>query len=154
MNAPESRAASFAVRTDASALRRSAKGSITGPLSLEIGGDAFPEPAWNDFPVVVLGWWIRALLDLQRTGTGCSCLFMDGPFEFELKRSGPDLWQLRLLERRVAAMHVVRSEHVKPAEVLRAIHAAADAVLEVCRERRWSSKDVDELQAARDALRQ
>lgn len=150
--APENRAASFAVRTDASALRRPARGSITGPLSLEIGGDAFPEPGWNDFPVVVLGWWIRAVLDLQRTGASCSCMFMDGPFEFELKRAGASVWELRLLERRVAAVHVVRSERVNPAEVLLAVDAAADAVLKVCSERRWSSRDVDELQAARNAL--
>jgi hypothetical protein len=149
---PDSRLASFAVRTDASALHRSATGSITGPLFLEIGGDAFPEPGWNDFPVVVLGWWIRAVLDLQRTGASCTCMFMDGPFEFELKRASPSAWELRLVERSVAAVQVVRSVRVNPAEILLAVHAAADAVLKFCNERSWSSRDVDELQAARNTL--
>jgi hypothetical protein len=144
----------FAVRTDASALRRSARGSITGPLFLEVGGYAFPENGWNDFPVVVLGWWIRAVLELQRSSAAISCVFMDGPFEFALKPAGLGVWELRLLERRVAAVQVVRSERVNPAEVLLAVHSAADAVLKACAERRWSSKDLDELRSARDALRQ
>jgi hypothetical protein len=124
---------------------------ITGPLFLELGGSAFPAPGWNDFPVVILGWWIRAVLELQGTGAACCCRFMDGPFEFEVKRAGP-VWELRLVERRVATVQVLRVERVSPAEVLLAIHAAADALLKVCKERSWSSRDVDELQAARNAL--
>ncbi|MCM2333536.1 MAG: hypothetical protein NDI82_06275 [Anaeromyxobacteraceae bacterium] len=151
---PDSHVASFAVRTDASSLRRSATGSITGHLFLEIGGDTFPAADWSDFPVVVLGWWNRAVLDLQRTGASCSCMFMDGPFEFGLKRIGPNAWELRLIERRAAAVHVVRSERVSPAEVLLAVHSAADAVLKFCKERSWSSTDVDDLRAARNALGQ
>lgn len=150
--ATDRQTAPFAVRADASALRRSATGSITGPLVLEIDGDTFPAPTWNDFPVVVLGWWIRAVLDLQRTGASGSCMFMDGPFEFGLKRAGASFWELRLVERRVAGVQVVRSEQVSPAEVLLAVHSAADAVLKVCKERSWSSRDIDELQAARNAL--
>jgi hypothetical protein len=142
------------VRTDGSALSRSATGSITGPLSVEIDGDPFPEPGWNDFPVVVLGWWLRAVLALKRTGVGTSCTFMDGPFEFELKQLQPRAWELLLLERRVADVQVVRSGRVDPEQVLLSIHAAADSVLQGCRARNWSSPDIDELQSARNALSQ
>ena len=62
---------------------------ITGTLFVELGGNAFPDAGWSDFPVVVLGWWVRAALALQRTGAPTSFMFMDGPFELELRRAGP-----------------------------------------------------------------
>lgn len=72
--------ASFAVHAEESALQRSSKGSITGPLFVVVGGHAFPEQGWSDLPVVVLEWWIRGLLALLQTG---------GPTEGQLRRQRP-----------------------------------------------------------------
>ena len=142
----------FAVRTDSGALRRSAKGSITGALFLEIEGRAFPEPDWNDFPVVVLAWWIRAALVLQRTNAPASCLFMDGPFEWRVSLAGPGAWAVTLLDRH-DAVRVVLSACVDADVILGALAAAADSLLRACNEQSWSSVDIEELRSAREALR-
>ncbi len=152
MRALETAGLTFAVRTDAATLRRSAKGSITGTLFVEVGGQAFPESGWSDFPVVVLGWWLRAVLALQKTNAPASCMFMDGPFECELMAAGPGSWALRLLESRADAVRVVRDGRVGSETVLVALRVAADAVIRSCKERGWSSADVDELHSARGAL--
>ena len=59
---------------------------------------------------------------------------------------------IRLLERRVTRVLVVRSGPVEPEAVLLALQVAAHSVLQGCDDRGWSSTDVDELRAARNAL--
>lgn len=56
-------------------------GRVTCPIWIEVDGNPFPEEGWDDFSVVLLGWWITA----ASSGDVTSCfLFMDGPFRFEL----------------------------------------------------------------------
>ncbi len=40
-------------------------GNVTGVIFLESQGRAFPERGWSDFPVIILGWWIDAWLQLE-----------------------------------------------------------------------------------------
>lgn len=43
---------------------------------------AYPSNTWQDFPVIVLTWWIEGYLKLCRAGTPVVNSFMNGPFEF------------------------------------------------------------------------
>ena len=55
-------------------------GNVTGVIFLELRDAAFPERGWSDFPVIVLGWWADALLQLEvPTRREAKWLFMDGP---------------------------------------------------------------------------
>jgi hypothetical protein len=144
---------SFVVRADPGTLHKSTRGSITGVFFIELGGRAFPEPGWSDFPVVVLGWWIRAALALSQTHVPASCRFMDGPFEWRGTSSAPDVWAITLLDRRGVVEQVVDGARIGAAAALGALVAAADSLLRACAEQGWSSADVDELRAAREALR-
>ena len=56
------------------------QGVVTGGLWLAVDGQAFPEADWNDFPLVVLGWWAEAVADLLNGGPSRELLFMDGPY--------------------------------------------------------------------------
>ena len=57
-----------------------AQGPATGGIWLVTGGSEFPRAGWNDFIVVVLGWWSSAILRLLENNSGMERVhFMDGP---------------------------------------------------------------------------
>jgi|GEM_PF-2205979 len=61
--------------------------NITGEIWLDLDGFAFPAEHWTDFPVVILSWWMDALIPLRLAqSVPAECLFMDGPYSFELSR--------------------------------------------------------------------
>lgn len=56
-------------------------GNVTGVIFLELHDGAFPERGWSDFPVIILGWWADALLQLEvPTRREVQWRFMDGPY--------------------------------------------------------------------------
>ena len=56
------------------------RGNVTGVIFLELHGGAFPAKDWSDFPVIILGWWIDAWLQLEvPTRREVQWRFMDGP---------------------------------------------------------------------------
>lgn len=63
-------------------LNQGSSGLITGEIYFEENNIYFPEKGWNDFPVIILGWWINSFLELvkQNSETFEFC-FMDGPFK-------------------------------------------------------------------------
>jgi hypothetical protein len=66
-------------------------GNVTGVIFLELPDGAYPENAWSDFPVIILGWWAVALLELEvPTRRKVQWQFMDGPHHVTLtKEAGP-----------------------------------------------------------------
>jgi hypothetical protein len=55
-------------------------GNVRGVIFLELHNGAFPAQGWSDFPVIILGWWIDAWLQLEvRTRREVQWRFMDGP---------------------------------------------------------------------------
>jgi hypothetical protein len=77
---------------------------------------------------------------------------VDTRFPKQAGAISPSSWAIRLLERRVAAVEIIRSGHVNAEAVLLALRVAADTLLGACNERGWSSSAVDELQSKREAL--
>lgn len=141
---------SFAVTIDPATLSRSRRGGITGVLFVVANGTAFPEKGWNDFPVVVLGWWaqaVRGVLDGAREGV---CQFMDGPFSFSVQPSSAGAWAIRLLGKQGEATATTKAA---PEEVADAVVRAADAVLAACAAKAWTSRDIDELRSSVADLR-
>lgn len=140
----------FAVTIDAATLSRSRIGSITGVVFVEADGTAFPEKGWNDFPVVVLGWWARAVRDVLDGAPESLCQFMDGPFSFSVQASSDSAWTVRFLGRQeepIATTEAAREE------VAEAVARAADAVLAACAAKGWTSRDIDELRRSLADLR-
>src|SRR5688572_22893418 len=77
------------VIVETASLHRSDVGSVTGEIHLRLGSDAFPETGWSDFPIVILSWWIGALLALLRGESRSEDLqFMDGPLVVRLSDDG------------------------------------------------------------------
>ena len=67
-------------------------GNVTGVIYVELVSGAFPETGWSDFPVIILGWWAEALLELERPmGRAVLWRFMDGPHSLTLRKVTGDL---------------------------------------------------------------
>jgi hypothetical protein len=134
-----------AVEVDVSTLERAGSGAITGVVFLRVGGEAFPDDGWSDFPVAILGWWIEGVSRISRgESRTCECLFMDGPERFRLEPKDGDAWSL-------LAFHHDRKElaaTISFAAFRRSLVVAAEAVRSACRARGWQSPDLDVLDAA------
>ena len=60
-------------------------GNVTGVIYLELESGQFLERGWSDFPVVILGWWTEAFLQLEiNTRSDVQWRFMDGPYSATL----------------------------------------------------------------------
>lgn len=84
---------SLRVHVSADSLERSTSGAITGVVYLFDGTTAFPSADWNDFVVVVVGWWLVEL-SLPFVGTAV-CSFMDDDWEFSVAPSTGSLWRVQ-----------------------------------------------------------
>lgn len=64
-------------------------GNMTGVIFLELPDGAFPGTGWSDFPVIILGWWANALVQLEvPTRREVQWRFMDGPHSVTLTKEG------------------------------------------------------------------
>src|SRR5215213_8990361 len=126
-------------------LSRSQRGQVAGIVYLELGGEAFPDPQWSDSVVVILGWWMEAILQLRSGDRASAELgFMDGPFRVIVKPGAGDPWYLEFVDEnsvsKPAAIDLSRLEN--------SALDAARAVDRACHLRGWRSADIARLQAA------
>lgn len=67
---------------ESSKLYQGSRGLITGNIYFEENNEYFPEKGWNDFPVIILGWWIHSFLTfVKQNSEKFEFCFMDGPFK-------------------------------------------------------------------------
>jgi hypothetical protein len=113
-------------------------GNVTGVIFLELPDRAFPEKGWSDFPVIILGWWTDALLELEvPTRREVLWRFMDGPHGVTLTKVTGDA-STRVFE--FPLMH-------------NALLEAAERVVVHCDENRMFSKDLETLRENVQRLR-
>jgi hypothetical protein len=142
----------FAVEIDPGTIERSQSGSITGTIWLKIEAAEFPERTWNDFVVVILGWWANEAAELVAgTKTRGEFMFMDGPFSVSIAADG-ESWQLDCNRRRRDGL--VREHRAKAAatDIANSLVRSADAVIALCKRNAWQSSEIDELERGRAAL--
>jgi hypothetical protein len=141
--------APFEIQVDRQSLERSSYGSITGVIFISFNRIAFPEGGWNDFPVVVLGWWLREITNLLSGSSQASCEFMDGDFRFQLEPKD-EAWLLKASDGGQATPQ--EEVLVFPREVITSLLRASAGIEEECGLRRWASRDLDTLRERRMAL--
>lgn len=128
------------VHFEPASLQRSKKGSITGRIWFEFGVKPFPDLRWDDFVVVILGWWIPSLQSNARVHR---LRFMDGPYLLEVHRD----------HRGTAVVKCVESEavggefQVDFVRLREQILDAGRSALQECKARRWKSRDIEGLAA-------
>lgn len=117
-----------------------AHGAITGRIHASNETTAFPEADWNDFVVVVLGWWLAAAARvLNGTKSRDLLHFMDGPYWIEMfHRPGANV---TLTLQAGARRRTVETWTCDPAAIHRELVRSAGAVLATCATRGWDTAD-------------
>lgn len=119
------------------------RNNITGVISLRVNDHYFPEREWNDFPIIILDWWLTNLLSLWRdepdTADGVDCLFMDGDYSYRVTPHD-DRWSIDFTDD-----EIVYSIEVERAAFMREVLNCAAHTLDFCRARGWRSTDIDNL---------
>jgi hypothetical protein len=125
---------------------------VRGKIAIEYAGVFFPEEDWNDFPIVVLGWWLEEIKKLSRCGPGTTgrVRFMDGPFECALSFTGPDTLNLSFVDEGSRPAQMVGSAETSLGAFLAESIRVASELLKVCEHKGWKSRDIDRLRELRD----
>ena len=138
----ESEAQEVAVKVDTSTLAMSSSGSITGVVAISVSGNFFPAPNWDDFPVVILNWWLEPLSRiLDGRSNLWNCRFMDGPVLMQIMQLEDDLWCVTGLHNDSVEFKAKISCRV----FIQSLLYAAREVLAACINRGWKSRDIDNL---------
>ena len=116
-------------------------GNITGTLAVGLNGHWFPDPDWNDFVVVVLGWWCRSLRALLSEASA-ELPFMDGSYRVRIERSDTTFARVLLMNN---DGRVLGEGVASLSALIAGVDRAARVVLHECRARGWDTEDVEEL---------
>jgi hypothetical protein len=145
-------------------LTQSPGGAIFGEIAVRVAEKQFPGPGWNDFIVVVLGWWSEQCTGLLRGSNHAAELrFMDGPFFMILEVTSSRSWTVQFLCRRaVSGPAMTESQpapglpnnlQVAPLAFSRSLALRGREVLHECSQHSWEAPEVDSLTRENDALR-
>lgn len=130
---------------DLTKARVSKSGLVSAGLHLRLSNLLLPHPEWTDFTVVVLKWWVAAALSLLRgEQQAVEVRFMEGPFLVTIEARSEQTWRLKFIEAGCRA-DVKTEATVEALPLIRSILSTSDAVLTLCRERRWWSSDAETL---------
>ena len=62
---------------------------VTGQIWWEVEGACFPDEDWWDNPIILLDWWLNALVSVVHLGEEtCQFSFMEGPYWIVCQREG------------------------------------------------------------------
>jgi hypothetical protein len=137
---------------DATTLRFGADGTATGVVYWEVLGKAFPESTWNDFVLVVVGWWLDSAIRLARGESSEEKLqFMDGPFEVAVELRNGMIMARCMDTRHKAACTMAAS--VTRDHFLNELSLAANELREYCRHLNQDCNDLNRLEASSRRLR-
>ncbi len=134
---------------DPASLHQSSRGAITAVVYFDFGADQqFPVAGWNDFVVVVAGWWLAGLQELAGASSEVKLRFMDGPYWITVTRQDSDTVCLRCTEDRSGAD--APGEFVTSwKEFSTEVRSLADDVLQSCANQGFQSPDLQKLRPAR-----
>lgn len=122
---------------------RSDNGTITGVIYFDFGDFQFPEIRWNDFVVVIVGWWIEAMLRLSNGLTRIEDLkFMDGPLKVRITTNGNRSCTVECIDNgRGSVVEYSKTSSID--ELLSAAMHTGSLLLGVCEANNWCSEDLN-----------
>lgn len=133
---------SLVIKTET--LERYKSGSITGIIYFDFGDKKFPELGWYDFVVVILGWWLEGVKKILKNFSENEELdFMDGPLHLNLIKRSDEIYLLECIHSRKNEERLEHSQTVDINNLLSTILRGSKDVLKICKEKNWSSNDID-----------
>lgn len=138
--------ASFQI--DARSLKPTPIGGGTAGVWLEIGAIEFPARNWNDFAIVITGWWANAMTRLLRQESTEELIhFMDGPYAVRVTKVAPHSFMLEAIEDGARETLIAECE-VAALPFLQTFIIRAQELVNACRDAGSWSDDVGVLQAS------
>jgi len=132
--------------------RQHPNGTITGIILWRINGEAYPDEAWNDFVIVVLGWWADAIIRLLTgTSTEETLDLMDGPYSLICEGSGESI-SCRFVDRR-KNHNVIAVWSGNTVDLAKQIVTAGKTALRKCHQNSWTNSDIKSLEKEINRLR-
>jgi len=123
-----------------------------GPIWIEVGDEAFPRRDWEDFPIVILEWWISSfLLRTQKKG-GFTLEFMETSDYVELVQA--EHQELQVFFRRDDLSELAESSKrvVSLKKFQTALLVRSQKALRVCEMLGWLDHDWKNLKSAVEIL--
>ena len=117
---------------------------ITGGIWVEIGNESFPEENWNDFTVIILTWWHRALLNLITVSKGKaseSFDFMDGPYTVKFTKQSINQIRIQGIKTTDYGKVVCESSDTL-INIKSALVDSTKLILDEAHKKNWSSNDL------------
>ena len=114
--------------------------NVTGDIYFVSDWGSFPEASWNDFPVIVINWWLEGLARLDDATSSSELLsFMDGPYSIRADLRSDYEVDLTYLHRdRV----VGRAASIPLQTLIDLVRAAGLSAVVACDKAGWSSQDL------------
>ncbi len=117
-------------------------------ISLHQNNQFYPSEDWTDFGAVILNWWILALIHLLGRGRCQKFLFMDGPYEVEVRHRR----STKMMELRPQGLSLVWE--VPPSELAEAVAHAAGTVVQKLAKVETGKQEREGLEQAISELRE
>ena len=130
------------VKVNEKSLEISSTKAITGEICFNIENQFFPESVWNDFVVVILAWWIEALLDLIKLNSSAlrEFDFMDGPYLVRGKKIEDDIINLDFVKKR-GGEKTLFSARCSIKQFKNSLLLASRRVIEIIEREKWDSQE-------------
>ena len=126
---------------------------VTGSISIQADDIFFPEQDWNDFVIIILGWWIKGAYSLLSGDLNtCTNSFMDGPYEFDFHKKGA-LWKIILKQRR-RDIKVIYEMQENPSLIIKDLLEVSNKVIQQSIISDWKDADFYELVRYNNLLKQ
>lgn len=133
--------------TDEGMLRSQAAGgrSLILPVHIQVGSISFPDPNWDDFAVVILGWWAEQISTLKTKCINSAVFrFMDGPYEVRVVPDASEMCILIGIEDGLRASELFRAS-ASLDEIMIEIVQKAEYLLQSLQKINLWDKDCDKL---------
>ena len=119
--------------------------NIIGEIYIKLEDIYFPQFKWTDFVIVILGWWLEAILKIStsRKNMSSKLMFMDGPVYMRAIKVNEDIIEIELIERDVVQSRLECSIN----QLMNSLLMAAKKVISEIENRNWASRDIDSLKS-------
>jgi hypothetical protein len=118
--------------------------SILGEVSIKIGDIFFPEETWNDFVVIILGWWLKDVFSLlNNKKQEVKCYFMDGPYRFIIKFDKKRLFSISFIKEWSDSIECIAKINCEKELFISELLLKSDLVIDICKRNQWVSKDLE-----------
>lgn len=145
----------FAVAVDPTTFVKSSSGSIVGVVYVKVGDYAFPFERWDDYVDVVELWMNNAAALLEGKTARCTCLFMDGPYQFDITAQYAESWTMQFINNSDSDnLNVLKEIAIEPQVVVDALLGASEAIIEAIEKRDWETPYLKGLRDSRMRLEQ